>query len=70
LADLAAFPEYSIGVSGGGISQGYLEEIGESLDGDFVSSISNVSLSTGVSVLVPIHERENGRICDTAMCIE
>lgn len=68
-ADLIVFPEYCMGYSLDGLSRKYVEDVAEPLTGEFVSAVAEKSKQLRVAVVIPIFERDNGVIYNTAVVI-
>ena len=69
-ADLIVFPEYCMGFPQEGLSRKYLEALAEPLAGEFVSVVAEVSKRLQVAVVMPIYEKDNGSVYNTAVVID
>jgi len=68
-ADLIVFPEYCMGFPNEGLSRKYLEDVAEPLTGEFVTEIARASKPLEVYVVIPIFEKNNGSIYNTAVVL-
>ena len=68
--DLIVFPEYCMGFPQEGLSRKYLDDVAEPLTGDFVGEIAEVSRRLEVGVVIPIFEKDNGSVYNTAVVID
>jgi len=53
-----------------GLSRNYLKDVGEPLDGKFVTAVAEKSKEKQVATVVPIFEKKNGDVFDTAVVID
>jgi len=68
--DLIAFPEYAMGYPiDQPLTRKYVEDIAEPLEGQFISAVADCSKRTGVAAIVPVYERDNGFVYNTAVVI-
>jgi len=67
--DLLVFPEYSMGYPSRGLSRQYLDAVAEPLNGNFVSTIAELSEKNQMGIVLPIFERLNRGIFNTAAII-
>jgi len=70
MSDLVVFPEYCMGFPQEGLSRKYLDDLAEPLTGAFVSATTEVSKRLKVTVVVPIFEKSNGSVYNTAVVID
>ena len=68
--ELIVFPEYCMGFPQEGLSRMYLEDLAEPLTGEFVTAVSEVSKRLQVAVVMPIYEKDNGAVYNTAVVID
>lgn len=68
--DLLVFPEYCMGYPKEGLSRNYLKDVAEPLDGKFVTTVAEKSKEKQVATVVPIFEKKNGDVFDTAVVID
>ena len=68
--ELVVFPEYCMGYCKGGLSRDFLERIAESLDGEFVESVAEKSKEKQTVVVLPIFEKDDSSIFNTAVIID
>ena len=68
--DLLVFPEYCMGYPSRGMSRQYLEGTAEPLDGEFVNTVAELSEKKQIGIVLPIFERLNGDIFNTAAIID
>ncbi len=69
-SDLLVFPEYCMGYPSEGMSRRYLEDLAEPLNGDFVSKVAEKSKEKQIGVVLPIYERFNRDVFNTAVIID
>ena len=69
-SDLIVFPEYTMGYPQEGLSRKYLNDLAEPLTGGFVSALAETSKREHVTVVVPIFEKDNGLVHNTAVVID
>jgi predicted amidohydrolase len=67
--DLVVFPEYCMGYPEGQLTREFAAEIGERLNGDFVTRVAEVSREKQVAVVLPIFEKADGAVYNTAVVI-
>jgi predicted amidohydrolase len=67
--DLIVFPEYSMGFPQEELSRKYLEDLAEPITGEFVSTVAEASKRLQVAVVLPIYERDNDSVYNTAVVI-
>jgi predicted amidohydrolase len=68
--DLIAFPEYCMGYPREEpLTRKYVEEIAEPLKGQFISAVAECSKQAGVAAVVPVYERDDGFVYNTAVVI-
>jgi len=68
-SDLTVFPEYSMGFPQEGFSRKYLESLAEPLAGEFVTAVADASKRLQVGVVIPIYEKDDDSIYNTAVVI-
>ena len=68
--DLAVFPEYCMGYPNGPLTREYLLGVAEPLDGKFVDAVKKKSGEEKVAVVLPIHEKVDDEIFNTAVVID
>ena len=68
--DLAVFPEYCMGYPTGSLTRDYLLDVAEPLNGKFVEEVKKKSGEENVAVVLPIHEKDNDAIFNTAVVID
>jgi len=69
-SDLLVFPEYSMGYPNQGLSRRYLEDLAEPLNGEFVSKVAEMSEKKQIAIVLPVFERFNGDVFNTAAIID
>ncbi len=69
-SDLLVFPEYCMGYPHEGLSRNYVEEMAEPLDGEFITLVAEKSKEKEVATVVPIFEKADDGIFDTAVIID
>jgi predicted amidohydrolase len=67
--DLIVFPEYCMGYPNEGLSRKFVDDLAEPVEGKFVTAAAEASKSSPVSVVLPIFERENAVVYNTAIVI-
>ena len=70
VSDLLVFPEYCMGYPSEGLSRDYLENNAEPLNGKFVTEIAEKSEEKQVAAILPIFEKSNGHVFNTAVIID
>lgn len=70
VSDLLVFPEYCMGYPKEGLSRNYLENMAEPLDGEFVTLVAEKSKEKQVATVIPIFEKDDGDVFDTAVIID
>ncbi len=68
--DLLVFPEYCMGYPSRGLSRQYLEDLAEPLNGEFVNRVAELSEKNQTAIVLPIFERSNSGIFNTAAIID
>ena len=68
--DLVVFPEYCMGYPTGTLTRDYLLDIAEPLNGEFVEEIRKKSGEEELAVVLPIHEKSDSAIFNTAVIID
>lgn len=68
--DLVVFPECSMGYPKGALSREFVQDIAEPLDGEFVERVAEKSREKQITVVLPIFEKDNASIFNTAVIIE
>ena len=68
--DLVVFPEYSMGYPKGALSRDFVNDLAESLDGEFVESVAEKSKEKQIVVVLPIFEKDTASIFNTAVIID
>ncbi len=66
-ADLNVFPEYLMGVGGGGVTAEYVRSLAEPLGGEFAASIVDKSRERGFAVAFSTFLLEEGRVYNAAV---
>jgi len=69
-SELTVFPEYSMGFPQEGFSRKYLQSLAEPLTGEFVTAVADVSKRLQVGVVIPIYEKDDDAIYNTAVVID
>jgi len=69
-AELIIFPEYCMGVPREGLSREYLNDLAEPLNGEFLSAVADASKRTQVAAVVPVYEKDESSVCNTAVVID
>jgi predicted amidohydrolase len=69
ISDLLVFPEYCMGYPDEGLSRNYVEKTAEPLDGEFITLVAEKSKEKQVAIVMPIFEKPNGGVFDTAVII-
>jgi len=69
-AGLVVFPEYSMSYPIGGLTRDYVKSIAEPLDGEFVTRVAEKSEEKQVGVVLPIFEKKDGGLFNTAVIID
>jgi predicted amidohydrolase len=68
--DLVVFPEYCMGCPTGAVTRDYLINIAEPLNGKFVEEVKKKSGEESVAVVLPIHEKDDDAVFNTAVVID
>lgn len=67
--DLVVFPECCMGYPKGQLTRDFAADIAEPLNGDFVTHVAEVSRDKQVAVVLPIFEKVDGAVYNTAVVI-
>ena len=67
--DLIVFPEYCMGYPTEGLSRKFVEELAEPANGKFVTAAAEACKQSAVSVVLPIFEKDNAFVYNTAIVI-
>ena len=67
---LVVFPEYCMGYPKGALSRDFLQGIAEPLEGKFVKSVAEKSREKQIVVVLPIFEKGDSSIFNTAVIID
>jgi predicted amidohydrolase len=67
--DLVVFPEYAMGYPKEQLTRAFAADIAEPLNGDFVTRVAEVSRENQVGVVLPIFEKADGAVYNTAVII-
>lgn len=68
--DLVVFPEYCMGYPKGPLTSTFTLDAAEALDGDFVSHVAEKSKEKQLAVVLPIFEKSDGTVFNTAVVID
>jgi len=67
---LVVFPEYVMGFPKEGLTRSYVQDLSETLEGEFVSEVVRLSKKKESGVILPIFERGRERVYNTAVVID